>query len=41
MTLSIKNGGFEFIIRLDLMFSTSLWKEFWLLQISNDPSINI
>ena len=39
MTLSIKNGGYAFLIRLDLMFSTSLWKEFQLLQISNDLSI--
>ena len=29
MTLSIKNGGgYAFLIRLDLMFSMSLWKEF-------------
>ena len=39
MTLSIKNGGYAFLIRLDLMFCTSLWKEFQLLQISNDLSI--
>ena len=36
MTLSIKNGGYAFLIRLDLMFSMSLWKEFQLLQILND-----
>ena len=41
MTLSIKNGGYAFLIRLDLMFSMSLWKEFYykLLQILNDLSI--
>ena len=38
MTLSIKNGGYAFLIRLDLMFSMSLWKEFQLLQILNDLS---
>ena len=32
MTLSIKNGGYAFLIRLDLMLSMSLWKEFQLLQ---------
>ena len=35
MTLSIKNGGYSFLIRLDLMFPLSLWKEFQLLQILN------
>ena len=39
MTLSIKNGGYAFLIRLDLMFSMSLWKELQLLQILNDLSI--
>ena len=39
MTLSTKNGGCSFLIRLDLMFSLSLWKEFQLLQILNDISI--
>ena len=39
MTLSIKNGRYVFLIRLDLMFSMLLWKEFQLLQISNDLSI--
>ena len=39
MTLSIENGGHAFLIRLDLMFSMSLWKEFQLLQILNDLSI--
>ena len=36
MTLSIKNGGYAFLIRLDLIFSMSLWKEFQSLQILND-----
>ena len=39
MTLSIKNGEYAFLIRLDLMFSMSLWKEFQLLQILKDLSI--
>ena len=39
MTLSIKNGGYAFLIRLDLMFSMSLWKEFQLLETLNDLSI--
>ena len=39
MTLSIKNGRYAFLIKLDLMFSISLWKEFQLLQILNDSSI--
>ena len=39
MTISIKNGGYPFLIRLDLMFSLSLWKEFQLLQILNELSI--
>ena len=39
MTLSIKNGGYAFLLRLDLMFSMSLWKEFQLLQILNNLSI--
>ena len=39
MTLLIKNGGYAFLIRLDLMFSMPLWKEFQLLQISNDLSV--
>ena len=39
MTLSTKNGGYTFLIRLDLMFSMSLWKGFQLLQILNDLSI--
>ena len=36
MTLLIKNGGYSFLIRLDLMLSMSLWKEFQFLQILND-----
>ena len=39
MTLSIKNDRYWFLIRLDLIFSMSLWKEFQLLQILNDLSI--
>ena len=39
MTLLIKNGGYAFLIRLDLIFSMSLWKDFQFLQISNDLSI--
>ena len=39
MTLSIKDGGYAFLLRLYLMFSMSLWKEFPLLQILNDLSI--
>ena len=39
MTLSIKNGTYAFLIRLDLMLLMSLWKEFQLLQILSDLSI--
>ena len=39
MTLSIKNGGYAFLIRLDLMVSMSFWKEFQLVQTLNDQSI--
>ena len=39
MTLSIKNGGYVFLIKLDLMFSMLLWKESQLLQILNGLSI--
>ena len=39
MTLSIKNWGYAFLTRLDLMLSISLWKEFQLLQILKDLSI--
>ena len=38
MTLLIKNGGYAFLIRLDLILSMSLWKEFQLLQILIDLS---
>ena len=38
MTLSIKNSGSAFLIRLDLMLSMSLWKEFQLWQILNNLS---
>ena len=38
MALSIKNGGYAFLIRLNLMLFMSLWKDFQLLQIDN-PSI--
>ena len=39
MALSIKNGRYPFLIRLDLTLSMSLWKEFQLLQILNDLSM--
>ena len=39
MTLSIKIGSYAFLIRLNLIFSMSLWKEFQLLQMLNDLSI--
>ena len=39
MTLLIKNGGYAFLMRLDLMFSISLWKQFQLFQILNDLTI--
>ena len=39
MTLSITNGGYPFLTRLDLMFSMALRKEFQLLQILSDLSI--
>ena len=29
----VKNGGYTFLIRLNLMFTMSLWKEYELLQI--------
>ena len=38
MTLLIKNSGYAFLIRLDLMLPMSLWKEFQLLQILNNLS---
>ena len=39
MTLLIKSGRNAFLIRLDLMLSMSLWKDFQLLQILFDLSI--
>ena len=39
MTLSIKNGGDAFLIKLDLMFSMSLSKELQLFKIVSDLSI--
>ena len=39
MTLLIKNGGYAFLIRLGLMFSMSLWKEFQVLKIKNELQI--
>ena len=39
MMLLIKNNGYAFSIRLGLMFSMSLRKNFQLLQILNDLSI--
>ena len=39
MTLLIKNSGYAFLMRLNLMFSMSLWKQFQLLQILSDLSI--
>ena len=39
MSLSIKNVGNAYLIRLDWIFSMSLWKEFQLLQISKDLSV--
>ena len=39
MTLLIKNGGYAFLKKLNLMFSMSLWKHFQLLQTLNDLSI--
>ena len=39
MVLSIKNGGYAFLRRLDSINSMSLWKQFQLLQILNDLSI--
>ena len=39
MTLLIKNGGYSFLVRLDLMFSMLLLKEFQLSEILSDLSI--
>ena len=38
MTLPINSGGYAFLLRLNLMLSISLLKEFQLLQILNDLS---
>ena len=38
MILSTSNGGYAFLIRLDLIFSMSLLKDFQLLQILNELS---
>ena len=37
--LMIENVGYAFLIRLDLMFSMSLWKELQLLWILNSLSV--
>ena len=37
MTFLIKNGGYAFLIRLDLMFSMSLWKEFSIVTYFKRP----
>ena len=39
MTLPIKNGGYAFLMRLELMFSMSYCKEFQSLQILKDLSV--
>ena len=39
MNLLIKNGGYAFSIRLNVMCSISLWEKFQLLQILKDLSI--
>ena len=41
MILSIKNGGYAFLIKLNLMYSMLLWKEFQLLQILSDLSTKL
>ena len=38
MILYIKNDRYAFLIRFNLIFFMSLWKEFQLLQILNDLS---
>ena len=38
MTLSIKNSGYAFLTKLNLMLSMSLLKEFQLSQMLNDLS---
>ena len=39
MTWLIKNGRYAFLIRLDLMFFMTLWREFQLLQNLNNLSV--
>ena len=39
MTLSINSCRYAFLIKLDLIFSMPLWKDFQLLQILSDLSI--
>ena len=39
MTLSIKNDGYAFFLRLNVLFSISWWEEFQLLEISNNLSM--
>ena len=39
MTLSITNGRYPFLIRLGLMFSMSIWKDFQILQVLTELSI--
>ena len=39
MTLLIKKDGYTFFIKFDLILSTSLWKDFQVLQILNDLSV--
>ena len=39
MTLLIKNDGYSFLVRLDLVFSMLLLKEFQLSEILSDLSI--
>ena len=38
MILSTNNDGYAFLVRLDLIFSMSLLKDFQLLQILNELS---
>ena len=39
MTLSIRNGAYAFLIRLDLMFFMSLWNNFQLEKIKKTYKI--
>ena len=41
MTLSVKNGGYAFLIRLNLMLSMSLQKEFQFYKFQTTYSPNI